>query len=364
MSANGHGPRSLKGMIGTSLVDIVSQNHEPPDWLIDEILPQGAFLIVGRPKIGKSWFNLQLAITLSCGGTFLGFNARDAFDVIYFAAEDDRGRIASRFAKYASSAPPKLRFFCREDIPKLVAEFAEHYSLAEFIDVLLYENPTVKAVIIDTESTLRSMWDGGTVRRDISVVRSDYAEVREFDEIAHRRRAFVGLVNHTAKLKNGRWHDIHELINRTNASLAGASGSIVLALPPGTDPLDTEHPCKLLGIRGRDILKDSLLAVKQDEKYSIFESLGPYKEHNQTERESQILLALSEATASSLGDAEGWVSSKELAEVMNSRKGTISMALSRMIGSGRSTWQNPKTTETYRVEARRKRGYRLVKIQD
>lgn len=344
---------SLAGLPMRQLSDILTGDHDSPDWFIEGLIPQGCFLIVGRPKIGKSWLNLQIAMTLACGGQFMGHTALGAFDVLYIAAEDDPGRIAMRFQKYRSNeAPANLKFICRDDLSRLAAKYAENYSIAEFIDGMLCENPKIKALIIDTESTVRAVWDGGSVRRDMSVTRNDYAEVREFDEIAHRRRVWIGLVNHTAKRRTAAWIDIHELINRTNTALAGASGSIVLADPPYAD--NRRDRCKVLGIRGRDIIDEQLLAVHQDE-FAIFHSLGPYSEHQQTETEVEILTAL-EAMAET--EPEAWQTSKKLAVYLSKNTGAVQRAVTRMIRAHRITWRGKNGS--WNVETLQKKGIRLI----
>lgn len=352
-TTNGSGPRSLSGLPMRSMSDIFAAKPEGSDWFIEGILPQGCFLIVGRPKVGKSWLLLQLSITLATGGKFLEHSALGQFEVAYVAAEDDPGRISTRFAHYrVDSAPKNLRFICRDDLAKHAAEFGEHYSLAEFIDVLLFENPSIKAVILDTESTVRAAWEGGSVKRDFSVTRNDYAEVREFDEIAHRRRCFIALVNHTSKRRNAQWIDVHELINRTNTALAGASGSIVLADPP-TKSRRSDR-CKVLGIRGRDISKDVLLSVEQDE-FSMFQSLGPYEDHIQSESELEILDTLKQFAET---EPEAWKTSKQLAVYLSRSTGSVQRAITRMIQGKRHQYLG------YLIETRTKLGVRLIKADN
>ena len=113
----------------------------------------------------------------------------------------------------------------------------------------------------------------------------------------------------------------------------------------------------MLGIRGRDITKDHLLAVEQD-KFGIFQSLGPYSAHRQTERELEVLAILLELSGSGQAGNEGWVSSKQLADCAGGRAGSLQQCLTRMISAGRTTYK------TYRVESRRKLGFRLVSLTE
>lgn len=323
------------------------------DWFLDSIMPEGCFLIVGRPKVGKSWLLLQLAVTVACAGTFLGYGATGQFSVLYIAAEDDAGRIKSRLQRFKVDAPPGVNLMLRAGLAADAKLYAEHYSFSEYLDDYLSKNAGIRVVIIDTESTVRSEWDKGRSVGDLesTITRKDYAEVREFDELAHRRHVFIGLVNHTAKRRSSFWIDIHELINRTNTAAAGASGSWVLADPPGADQLE-ENPdgCKVLGIRGRDISKDLLLAVRQDD-FAVFQNLGPYNEHRQTEAEKEVLECLEEMHKEA---PEAWQTAEDIASELGKKPAAVRRAISRMKKAGKHSWK------VYHVETKKKMGVRLI----
>lgn len=60
-----------------SLADVSATTVPPRTWFFEQIIPAGAFLIVGRPKIGKSWLLLQLAIATARRQSFLGYQNLD-----------------------------------------------------------------------------------------------------------------------------------------------------------------------------------------------------------------------------------------------------------------------------------------------
>ena len=334
-----------------SLSEILGTQASPRTWFFEEILPAGAFLIVGRPKVGKSWLLLQLALCAAGAGQFLGFEALNAFGVLYIAAEDDDARVQSRFRTYRiSDVPERLHMILRDELDALAVQYAQSMRFAEWLDFYLAAHPEISVVIIDTESTVRAIWDGDRQVSEQSITRKDYSEVREFDHIALRRRAFIGLVNHTGKRKSSHWTDIHELINRTNTAMAGASGSIVLADPPGHDPTDTENRVRVLGIRGRDITNEYLLAVKQDD-FAVFQNLGPYVDHRKTEAEEEILEALEEMREE---DPEAWHTSGDVAAWLGKNAGSVKRTISRMMKKGARAWKH------YTVETRKKVGIRLL----
>lgn len=334
---------------------LMQSTVEPREWFFEEILPAGAFLIVGRPKVGKSWLLFQLAIAAASCQDFLGFTPLGQFGVLYISSEDDVARIQSRFNRFKESVPGGLRVMVRDELLKLANEHAKRMSFAEYLDAYLTRFKDVKFVFVDTETTCRHIWDGengGSKER--SITRKDYAEVRAFDSIALKHRAFIGLVNHTGKRKNGVWFDIHELINRTNTALAGASGSIVLADPPGHDPMDTESRIRVLGIRGRDITGDHLLAVEQMGN-GAFESRGVWTSFQLTDVQEQLCDALVEITEDAPGQ---WITTKELAQWVSKTAGAVKRAISRMQKSGVHQYKG------WRIEVKKSQGIKLHRNEE
>jgi hypothetical protein len=337
----------------TSLGALMQATAEHREWFFEEILPAGAFLIVGRPKVGKSWLLFQLAICAASCQDFLGFHALGRCGVLYISSEDDIARIQSRFNRFQQTPPGGLRVMVRDDLMKRAAECARKMTFSQWLDAYLAQFPDVKFVFVDTETTCRHIWDGengGSKER--SITRKDYAEVREFDSIALKHKAFIGLVNHTGKRKNGVWFDIHELINRTNTALAGASGSIVLADPPGHDPMDTESRIRVLGIRGRDISGDHLLAVEQLPT-GAFESLGVWTSYQLTDVQEHLCEALLEINEDAPGQ---WITTKELAQWVGKTAGAVKRAISRMQKAGVREFKG------FRIEVKKSQGIKLHRI--
>ncbi len=332
---------------------------EGREWLFEEILPVGAFLIVGRPKVGKSWLLLQLAIAATTCRDFLGFQALGAFATLYIGAEDDITRIKARFLRFGiEPAPSNLFVIVRNGLESLIAEHAESMTFEQWLDSYLEANPHIKLVILDTESTIRHMWNGehrGAGHDVKSITRKDYAEARDMDRIGLNRSVFIGLVNHTAKRKgSGQWADIHELINRTNTALAGASGSIVIADPPDHDPMDSESRHRVLGIRGRDINSEYLIALEQT-KSGAFESLGKWSLFTQTQAETEIWDAAIEITEEM--QCERYITARDIAEEIGKKHQTVKRAITRMAKNNFNL-----VYKGYRMDVKKGEGLRLTRI--
>jgi hypothetical protein len=69
-------------------------------WVLEGILPEGLTLLVGKPKVGKSWLALELSLGVAEGG-FVMTVIRPACtgDVLYLALEDNQRRLQKRSTK-------------------------------------------------------------------------------------------------------------------------------------------------------------------------------------------------------------------------------------------------------------------------
>jgi putative DNA primase/helicase len=55
-----------------SLQELLSRQLPPIQWAIPDILPEGLTLLAGKPKLGKSWLALAMALAVAAGGVALG----------------------------------------------------------------------------------------------------------------------------------------------------------------------------------------------------------------------------------------------------------------------------------------------------
>lgn len=85
---------------GTPLIvplpTIMSSHYPEPRYAVQGIVSEGLNLLVGKPKLGKSWLALNLAITIAAGGVALGNVPVTAGPVLYLALEDRFRRVQSR----------------------------------------------------------------------------------------------------------------------------------------------------------------------------------------------------------------------------------------------------------------------------
>jgi RecA-family ATPase len=58
-----------------------------------ELLPEGLTILAGRPKCGKSWLALHIAMQVAAGGRTLESTPVEPGPVLYLALEDTKRRL-------------------------------------------------------------------------------------------------------------------------------------------------------------------------------------------------------------------------------------------------------------------------------
>jgi hypothetical protein len=101
---------SLEGVLSTrnesrikTAAQLLKMEFPPIKWIVDGLIGDGMTMIVGAPKIGKSWFVLGLALAAAQKGRFLGQLPAAADGVLYLALEDTDRRLQNRLKKMGAT---------------------------------------------------------------------------------------------------------------------------------------------------------------------------------------------------------------------------------------------------------------------
>jgi hypothetical protein len=99
---------------GQELSELLRENIPPLRWLVNRFLPHvGTLALVGKPKIGKSYLVLELALSLCEGGFFWG-EMCNTTGVLLYMLEDGKRRIKQRVGQLRPDGPrPKATFRIR-----------------------------------------------------------------------------------------------------------------------------------------------------------------------------------------------------------------------------------------------------------
>lgn len=192
---------------------LMSAEFAEPRWAVPGLLAEGLNLLVGAPKLGKSWLCLGLGIAVASGGRALGKIEVEQGDVLYAALEDNPRRLQSRLTSVLGreAAPKRLA---------LTTALGRGGQAIELLDGWLDEHPHARLVIVDTLAKVRPPSDGRQ-----SVYEGDYAAIGALKALADHRRVCVVVVTHTRKAAAD---DVVEEVSGSTG-LTGAADAILVA---------------------------------------------------------------------------------------------------------------------------------------
>ncbi len=250
---------------------LLAMEFPPVDWVVPGYITEGLTILAGRPKLGKSWLALGVAIAVATAGNVLGVDVEQG-DAIYMALEDNRRRLQDRLNIVAPQRdrPNMSRLTLQTQAPTV------DKGLVATLDEWRLRSANPKLVIIDTLAKVRP-----PKKSNQDSYTADYAAIGPIQEWSLQHRIAVIVVHHVRKMEA---EDPLESVSGTNG-LTGAADTIMV--------LDrkTDGP-KIYG-RGRDI-EDFEKALKF--KDGIWEVLGDADDVRQSEQRVKIVHALSEAT--------------------------------------------------------------------
>jgi len=89
--------------------ELYKADFAEPKYIIPELIPYGLSFFAGRPKIGKSWYAMQVAHAVGTGGKLFGHDITKG-NVLYIALEDNARRLKHRSAKQGIPADANIEF--------------------------------------------------------------------------------------------------------------------------------------------------------------------------------------------------------------------------------------------------------------
>lgn len=193
-----------------SLAEVLQEPQEETDWVIEDFVTTGLHLLVGPPKVGKSWMSLDMAICVAQGDQFLGF-ATVKCDVLYLALEDPRRRIKTRAWKLLDETSGNVNF--------AVAAEKVASGLIPQIEDYLAEHPATKLVIVDTFQMVRDS-------KSDNAYAADYNDLTPLKQLADRSHIAIVVVHHTRKQGDS---DVFNTVSGTNGITGCADSTMVLS---------------------------------------------------------------------------------------------------------------------------------------
>ena len=228
--------------------EIQAMDIEPLTWIVNNLIPEGLSLLAGRPKVGKSWFALNIAVAVSEGSITLNKFDTTTSKVLYIPYEDNPRRVQSRLNKLLNGREANDNLLYPKDLyfPKLDQGGVER--IREIVD---YEDG-IKLIIIDTFGSAVTNLNNnyGNSFHD------DYNFMEKLQNLALKYQIAILLIHHTRKLVADYVYD--EVVGTTGMTASPDTLMILKKYIYGNE----------LHITGRDVEESKYNIVFDAETYS------------------------------------------------------------------------------------------------
>lgn len=263
----------------------------------------GLSIVAGKPKTGKSWLSLGLAVAVATGGLALGNVPVKQGSVLYLALEDNERRLQQRLRQILQDQEVALDdLYLETECPRLDAGGAE--AIREWI----HATQDARMVIVDVFTKIRPERSSSDTGYE-----SDYRALAPLKQLADETGIAVVIVHHTRKMAA---EDPFETVSGTNG-ITGAADTILI--------LDRGGQGTTLYARGRDI-EEIETALLFDKQSGAWLAQGSAAEVRRSDERQAILAALTEAGAP--------MSPTELSNKLDVPNANVRQLLQRMMASG------------------------------
>jgi RecA-family ATPase len=171
--------------------DLQTMKFEPVRYILPGYIPEGATILAGKPKVGKSWLSLDVALGATADRFTLGTLKPAQGDVLYLALEDNRRRLQKRMNKLWPSEPAQW-----PQRLNLVTEWARaDQGGLEDIEKWCISAKSPVLVIVDTLEKFRPLRSGKA-----EAYSTDYAAVAGLQKIAGKFGVAILIAHHLRKM--------------------------------------------------------------------------------------------------------------------------------------------------------------------
>jgi len=298
--------------------ELLAADLPDPVWIVPNLLPAGLSVLAGRPKLGKSWLALQVAIAVGTGGIVLGERVQKR-RVLYLALEDGDKRLKSRLSQL--QCPSDAAFDFLTEWPALIESGLDH--LIRMIEANGYE-----LVIADT----LARWAAMRRSEDEHLVARRLADLQRYTQDNG-----IGclLVDHHRKAGISGIQDVIDDVMGATSKTGVADAALGLYRARGQQGAE-------LKLTGRDVM-DRELAVQFDPQLCCWQLLGEASDVKANTLQHAILDALTETFG-------GESTCSEVARFLGKDRANVYRELQELVSKGKLQRQPKAGREVqYRV---------------
>lgn len=240
---------SGRGNPGQTATDLMKENLPPLKFLVNKFFTDsGCIIFAGKPKVGKGWIVLELALSLAEGGVFWSEGCEQS-EVLMYMLEDNKRRVRERIGMLRPQGFDhfdNIRFRYSVDGPfyvnadgtgTLLDDIKEHLRLFSGI----------RLVVVDVLQRVR-----GAIDRNDNAYQMDYKVIGAIQKLATEHNVLIIVVHHT---KKGKVDDAIDSINGSFGVAGAADGAIIIGRQGDVMRIES---------RMRDIVEFDFELIKED----------------------------------------------------------------------------------------------------
>ena len=290
---------SLSGIFNAA--DLQGMQFPPINWVVPDILPEGLTILAGKPKVGKSWLALDMALAVAGGGAVLGRECEPG-PVLYLALEDNQRRLQRRLNLIEPQLPWPAGLELNTKWPRL------DQGGLKTIEEWIKSRDGAKLVVVDTLAVVRPAGKGND-----TLYTSDYSALRGLHQIASNTSIAVMVVHH---LRKADAEDKFDTVSGSTGLTASADTTLILTSREGDGGV-------ILYGRGRD-LEEFETGLEFDAKACRWRDLGDPVEAFASDTRQAILAAI----------RAGKTAAKDIISLTGINADNVWQTLRRMVKAG------------------------------
>ena len=252
-----------------SAADMQKQHVAPVEYIVDDIMTTGCYILAGAPKSRKSFLALHLAVAVATGTeVFKTFEVKTKCSVLYLDLEMSMNSVHRRLESMNFGDWPKNLYFGFNDA------WPNRGILAGAdLELWLDKDPTIRLVIIDVLAQWREPVDPRT-----PVYSSDYDALKQIQRIAQLRNITIIVVHHTNKTKITKDDNPFDKISGSTGISGAVDAMWLLTKDPSSEYISTLRMTdrNIAGVDRVDLSWDNMLGSHiVDPKSKVLAATGP-----------------------------------------------------------------------------------------
>lgn len=293
----------------------------------------GAYMFIGRAKIGKSRILGSMVASALVGGKIFGFEFKAKCKVLALALEERTQDVLDRVRLYLvdpQEHPGMLTVVDQDHFLQQADKYSEDYDYMQWLDAVL-ARVKPRLVYLDPLVNLRMTWMHAPELRTKRITEEDYQMAAEIQKLAVKYQCVIVFSLHGNKRKSvgpGQHFDPFESVGTTSWTAAGCTGSLVIMDKPGHNPLeDDDDGQRVFSIRTRFRASGDEHLLLQSSQHGTISLLGPYRQVILTQRQHEMLELIAEAMA----EGEEWVTGQVIARTLGCSQRNVRGVLGRFM---------------------------------